>query len=257
MGHVALTRRPLHSGDPIELWDEHARVLGVVSGAVLREQTLLADQIIEELLAEERRAHPTTTEASMGTRGIMGVRINGQDKLTYNHFDSYPSGLGNDMVKDIQKLLKESVSAFKAQAIALRMVDESSKPTADDVAKLRKFADEDVSSGSINEWYVLLRNLQGKLADMLFAGVAIDSHEFVKDSLFCEWGYIANLDDQTFEVYQGFQKAPHTAGRYAALPVQQESKASSDIYYPIALVAAIPFAELDDNWRAVLPKEEE
>ena len=193
----------------------------------------------------------------MGTRGCMGVRVDGQDKLTYNHFDSYPDGLGDDMVKDIKKLLVEGQKTLRAQALALQLVDENAKPTAEQIAKLNQFADTRVSSGSTEEWYVLLRNLQGKFADTLYAGIMIDSHEFLKDSLFCEWAYIVNLDEQTFEVYQGFQRKPHTAGRYAALPVKQETKPGYDTYYPVALVATIPFDKLDDNWKAVLPKEEE
>ena len=34
----------------------------------------------------------------MSTRGMIGIRINGNLMGTYNHFDSYPDGLGNDMV---------------------------------------------------------------------------------------------------------------------------------------------------------------
>ena len=30
----------------------------------------------------------------MGTRGAYGFRINDKDKVTYNHFDSYPDGFG-------------------------------------------------------------------------------------------------------------------------------------------------------------------
>ena len=38
----------------------------------------------------------------MGTRGLMGVRVDGVDKLTYNHWDSYPSGLGQDILEYLQ-----------------------------------------------------------------------------------------------------------------------------------------------------------
>lgn len=34
----------------------------------------------------------------MGTRGAYGFYKDGQNKLTYNHFDSYPEGLGNTVV---------------------------------------------------------------------------------------------------------------------------------------------------------------
>ena len=35
----------------------------------------------------------------MATRGLYGLRKNGQDKLTYNHFDSYPDCLGRKILK--------------------------------------------------------------------------------------------------------------------------------------------------------------
>ena len=38
----------------------------------------------------------------MGTPGAVGFRANKQDKVTYNHFDSYPSGLGSDVISFIR-----------------------------------------------------------------------------------------------------------------------------------------------------------
>ena len=35
----------------------------------------------------------------MGTRGAIGWSKGGVTKVTYNHFDSYPDGLGLDVVK--------------------------------------------------------------------------------------------------------------------------------------------------------------
>lgn len=36
----------------------------------------------------------------------------------------------------------------------------------------------------------------------------VNSEEFAADSLFCEWAYVIDLDKNTFEVYQGFNKKP-------------------------------------------------
>lgn len=33
----------------------------------------------------------------MGTRGLFGLRKNNKDKTMYNHFDSYPSCLGEEI----------------------------------------------------------------------------------------------------------------------------------------------------------------
>ena len=46
---------PLHKDSTDEEWEERARLLGVSSGLVLKEQTMLADSILEELFAEERK----------------------------------------------------------------------------------------------------------------------------------------------------------------------------------------------------------
>ena len=42
----------------------------------------------------------------MGTRGAFGFRRRGKTYMIYNHFDSYPSGLGCWFVSDIQEILK-------------------------------------------------------------------------------------------------------------------------------------------------------
>ena len=36
----------------------------------------------------------------------------------------------------------------------------------------------------------------------------VDRSDFAANSLFCEWGYVVDLDNNTFEVYEGFQKKP-------------------------------------------------
>jgi len=40
----------------------------------------------------------------MGTRGLLGLIIKAQRHGFYNHYDSYPSGLGNAIVKFLQSL---------------------------------------------------------------------------------------------------------------------------------------------------------
>ena len=52
----------------------------------------------------------------MGTRGLIGFIINGARQGTYNHFDSYPCGLGNDVIKFIMSLTKEDIKDMAAKA---------------------------------------------------------------------------------------------------------------------------------------------
>jgi hypothetical protein len=43
----------------------------------------------------------STNNLAMGTRGILGFITKGVRKGTFNHFDSYPSGLGDAIIKFI------------------------------------------------------------------------------------------------------------------------------------------------------------
>ena len=193
----------------------------------------------------------------MGTRGLMGFRSNKKDHLTYNHFDSYPSHLGVEMAKFIQKVNQsaDTLGAAKAKVDALAVVDEEKKPTKAQVEALKKFADTDVSTGKLDEWYVLLRQCQGNPGATLESGFLADNHEFVNDSLFCEWAYVANFDTKILEVYKGFQTEPHTKGRYAKAKGKKPYKGSENEYYPIALVAEIPFNHVTVEKMEGLEKE--
>jgi hypothetical protein len=171
----------------------------------------------------------------MGTRGVMGFRFNGIDKLVYNHYDSYPAGLGNDLLKWLQHV-QGDLPTVEAAVQGLTSIA-GRAPTAEDIERLQPWTDLTVGEQRTQDWYCLLRLAQGDPGQVLKAGFFDPANDFILDSLFCEWGYIVNLDERTFEVYRGFQKQAHAKGRYAAHAPQRG-------YYPCALVAAIPFAEL-------------
>lgn len=191
----------------------------------------------------------------MGTRGLYGVVVNGEVKASYNHFDSYPSGLGVDIVKFVQGI--EDVSDVIEQAQNLTLVNEREEPTPIQVQKITGQAQPDAEVGG--DWYGWLRDVQGDLAENLRIGFMTDGVSFGQDSLFCEWGYLVNLDDETVEVYLGFQKEPHTEGRWSDYdPTADESVAYRvNHYYGIKRIAVIPFAELTEEVMIELETVEE
>jgi hypothetical protein len=65
----------------------------------------------------------------MGTRGLFGVRIDDTDKLTYNHFDSYPTGLGKGLADQLKPFVssKEGIEWLKDRARKLRLVNEEDR----------------------------------------------------------------------------------------------------------------------------------
>jgi len=167
----------------------------------------------------------------MSTRGSIGVLANGILKLTYNHSDSYPESLGVALAEQLTDLLsRHDQTSLKALADCISVVDPDSKPTEAQKQKLAALADLNVSERSLDDWYCLTRNLQGELALVLEkVGIMCDGSDFPKDSLFCEWAYVANFDDMTLEVFKGFQTKQHSKGRFADPTCTEE-------YKPVKLV---------------------
>jgi hypothetical protein len=202
----------------------------------------------------------------MGTRGIVGVVAGEVEKIAYNQYDSYPEGVGWDTLKELRSIIKRGkLNKYYDLALTAHLVNDEVKPTKSEIEFLgARFADTSVSTGSLEEWYVLLRNLQGKLFDTLKAGYIHDNKVFIFDSLYCEWGYIVNFDTKTFEVYMGFQTKPHDKGRYAGLKSENFERTKkalkgvggSDEYYPCALVKTYPFDALPDKKQFLKDMEE-
>ncbi len=173
----------------------------------------------------------------MGTRGFLGVYVDGQTKGSYNHFDSYPSGLGVDVVTEL--LNRDPSVDYRQLARDLVSIDSEVPPTQAQKDLLLPYTDLNVSKKSDDDWYCLTRDLQGCLLKPLEIGLYVPS-TFYLDSLWCEYAYIWNLDDNTLEVYQGFQDKPHTLGRYGTAV---QTLADGEKYYPVALIGTVPVDE--------------
>jgi hypothetical protein len=190
----------------------------------------------------------------MGTRGSWGFRLDGADKLTYNHFDSYPSALGASLVNQLTAMLATNaggVEWLKERVRTLKLVPQDGKPTYIEKQEYAAFTDKGVSLKG-EDWYSVLRELQGQLRLTLEVGVMCDGDGFMQDSLFCEYAYVINLDDGLFEFYRGFQKAKGE-GRYAALgKLPDEVLTRGDgttwtravSYWPVSLVKTWPLSAL-------------
>lgn len=166
----------------------------------------------------------------MGTRGCYGFRKNGVDKLTYNHWDSYPDCLGESVVEFCKST---SIAEMNEIFDRIIMVEEGSKPTKKQIVECIEFYDSGVSTGSVEDWYCLLRETQGNLNVYKNGlGYMIDSGEFIKDSLFCEYAYIINLDTNCLEFWVGFQDKPCEGNRYGT-----ETSDNMGKYYPCKMVS--------------------
>ena len=175
----------------------------------------------------------------MGTRGACGFIKDGVEKVSYNHFNSYPSGLGAHVIEFVKATPDEELLAIYEKIV---MVAENTIPTAEQIAECAAYENLQVSSQSNQDWYCLLREAQGDLksyrGDLRYM---IDSKAFLGDSLFCEWAYIINLDTRKLEVYRGFNHNQTAPGRYTGMD-KYESQGGTT-YYGVALLNEIGFDE--------------
>jgi hypothetical protein len=82
----------------------------------------------------------------------------------------------------------------------------------------------------------------------------IDKSDFASDSLFCEYAYVVDLDNDTLELFRGFQEEPHDEGRFAS--AWKVTKEPRHQYYPVKLVKTIPFANLAAEFNEFCEEEQ-
>lgn len=180
----------------------------------------------------------------MGTRNLTMVISNGETKVAqYGQWDGYPEGQGQTILKFLLSLDKEGFEKFKERVNQLRW------HTKEEEAKMEAMSSEEW----LEKYPYLSRDVGGKILEAIFynkitvgsqflgnareISVNVESltnsEDFAEDSLFCEWAYVIDLDKNTFEVYEGFNKEPlaETERFYRKFFKLTEE----DKYYPVRL----------------------
>ncbi len=173
----------------------------------------------------------------MGTRHLVMVASGGQMKVAqYGQFDGYPSAAGAEILDFIKGA---DLVKFK------EMVD-----------KLEFYAEEEVdgilSGGEAclltHPW--LDRENSRAVLTFVYEGLTnklYNSEDFARDGLFCEWGYLLDLDNNILEVYKGFSKNPVPDNERFAKYNESGMK-----YYPIKLIKTYDFENLPSSKTLVL-----
>lgn len=175
----------------------------------------------------------------MSTNGAYGFYKNGIDKIAYNHYDSQYDGLGEDIVKFIKNSTIEELNDIFEKII---LVNEKDIPTDEDVELYEDYLEDAFSYNELRNWRVLLRDIEGDL-ELYKEEVKhmIDNKEGLKDSLWCDYGYIINLDTNELEIYRGGQESP-SKNRYSTeLP-------NDSGYYNCRLVHVFSLNNIPSNW---------
>jgi hypothetical protein len=194
----------------------------------------------------------------MGTRGAVGFILDNKVYATYNHYDSYPDGLGQEMINFCKDLVSDNdtLEIFKCHADNVILVNQQDMATPDLVEKYKQFSSTSVSVQKVEEWYCLLHSLQGVgiLEQILIGNVnhMIDSVEFLKDSLFCEYAYLLNLDTEEIMFFEGFNTEPIDPDNdplgFASFKPEETREIERNTYYPVKYLGSCPIDNIPDSW---------
>lgn len=135
----------------------------------------------------------------MGTRNLTMVYLDGEYKVAqYGQYDGYPSGQGLVALEFARMLQnKDTLNFFKRKVRAAKFAD---------FEYLESIGGEKLpeinccTSAGILE--IVLNHEDGI--------VLYDSIGFAADSLMCEWGWLIDLDNNTFCGYKGLNTEPLT-----------------------------------------------
>lgn len=172
----------------------------------------------------------------MSTRGTVGFRKNGEDKLMYVHCGSSPEELGERVVSFIKQT---DVSEMESIYDKIVMIDENAKPTRRQIKECEKWTSLAVSDGSVKDWYCLLRRAQGNLFAFKEGLVyMLDGGDFIRNGRSCLYGYIINLDKKILEFWVGLPNRGQKGNRYG--------KREDLGCFPCRLVKTYPLSEFPE-----------
>ena len=163
----------------------------------------------------------------MSTRGAYGYYHGYSDdirenfKVTFNRWDSYPSGLGSDVVYFIKEnTIPEMFSYFKNIELVFDNSEEYMELLTDTCSK----------EGNLSVF-----NSRGKMPDFF---------HYLGDSVWCEFAYIINLNNLTLEI---FSSSTYGGDKESRL----DSYSGMENWNPVKLVAEIPLDYIQDISKSV------
>jgi len=182
----------------------------------------------------------------MGTRNLICVVLDKEYKIAqYGQWDGYPDGQGQTVLDFI--LNEMDIKMFKKKLRKLRWI------THEDIDNINREHSEDW-----DEFYPhLYRNMGANILrsvqerDIKFLKNSLD---FAKDSLFCEFAYVIDLDKKILEVYTGFNHFPLSKKERFYFGGEVKESPSGK-YYPIKLYKKYKFSELHASVMHILQSE--
>ena len=183
----------------------------------------------------------------MGTRNLTCVYLDGEYKVAqYCQWDGYPSGQGLDVLKFVRDDMNRIVFEQKLRDLKTLTTEEVQEKWNSVGADDSGWANSEVSESFQKQYSHLHRDCGAEILNIVQESDSLEIQknlDFALDSLFCEWCYVIDLDKNTLEAYEGFNKTPleeHERFKFLGGP-------SNDGHYPVKLKEMWSFNHLPTN----------
>jgi hypothetical protein len=201
----------------------------------------------------------------MGTRNLTMVIQKEKPVISqYGQWDGYPSGNG---FKILEFLRTCNLDEFKEKIKKVRFSTKKDEKKVDMFLKSIGCKDGwmnmDQSDLYKKAYPYSSRDIGADILQIVNESedteiVLQDTTKFAADSLFCEWAYLIDLDNNNLEVYEGFNNTPLEVGQRFK-DMELEDALGGEQFYPIKCVKIYPLDKLPTNEEFVkeLEKKEE
>lgn len=185
----------------------------------------------------------------MGTRNLTAVfKDNKYIVAQYGQWDGYPSCAGKTILEFISN--PSNIEKLKQKLNVCRWI------TQEELNEAYKKAEVPENSMFVNMKQLAIVNellpfLNRDIGYSILSCIANceapeillkDSIGFANDSLFCEYGYVIDLDKNTFEIYEGYNKKPLKQDERFYNPAINNAE-----YYPIKHLKTYPLNKLPNE----------
>lgn len=173
----------------------------------------------------------------MGTRNLTVVVFGGVVRVAqYGQWDGYPSGNGVVILDFLRNKMNAKFFSglLRTKFISNEEIEKKWVQSGKDAKA--EWVDMGIAETFKKKHYQLSRecgaNVLGFIKNTTDDDIELqDELQFAGDSLFCEWAYLVDLDNNRLEVYTGFNKTSlNGVGRFAYLEKSWEE------YKPIKLI---------------------
>jgi len=188
----------------------------------------------------------------MGTRNLIAVYKDGEYKVAkYCQWDGYPSGQGIGILSFLRDKMDREQFEEKLKLVRYA-TDEEAKKLYNDNSK--DF--ENLYPALCRDMGSEIFNFIANTEEEILTSNCID---FAGDSLFCEFAYVVDLDNDTFEVFEGFNKTPlNEDERFFSFKGKGNINSESE-YEPVSLYQKFDLNNLptDEEFLNLLEKKDD